>query len=101
MALGLSRKAVYAEGTLTLAPGDVLMAYSDGITEAESPAGAAFDEEGLRVLADEMDGLLAGVIARRVIDRVKTHTDDTTLFDDLTVLVVRHRTLADPPPLPS
>jgi serine phosphatase RsbU (regulator of sigma subunit) len=101
MALGLSRKAAYEEASLTLAPGDVLLAYSDGITEAESPAGVSFDEEGLRVLADRMDGLRAGAVARRVIDEVKAHTDDTVLFDDLTVLVCRRMTGDEPPPLPT
>jgi len=101
MALGLSRKAAYEEASLTLAPGDVLLAYSDGITEAESPAGVSFDEEGLRVLADHMDDLRAGAVARRVIDEVKAHTDDSVLFDDLTVLVCRRMTGDEPPPLPT
>ncbi|HTU99740.1 MAG TPA: PP2C family protein-serine/threonine phosphatase, partial [Luteitalea sp.] len=100
MALGLSRKAAFTEATLTLAPGDLLMAYSDGITEAESPAGAAFEEDGLKVLADSMGGLDAGLVARRVIDEVKAHTDDSVLFDDLTVLVCRRLDDAPPPPLP-
>lgn len=91
MALGLSRRASYEEATVTLAPGDLLLAYSDGITEAESPAGVSFDNEGLRVLADQMAGLRAGLVARRVIDEVKTHTDDSVLFDDLTVLVCRRQ----------
>jgi sigma-B regulation protein RsbU (phosphoserine phosphatase) len=101
MALGLSRKASYQEQTLSLAPGDLLMAYSDGITEAESPAGVGFEEEGLRVLAEQMGGLRAGLVARRVIDEVKAHTDDSVLFDDLTVLVCRRVPSAEePPPLP-
>ncbi len=101
MALGLSRKAAYEEQHLVLASGDLLMAYSDGITEAASPAGVEFGDEGLRVLADQMDGLRAGLVARRVIDEVKAHTDDTALFDDLTVLVCRRGpVVAPPPPLP-
>ena len=100
MALGLSRRASYEEATITLAPGDLLMAYSDGITEAESPAGVSFDDEGLRVLADQMAGLRAGLVARRVIDEVKAHTDDSVLFDDLTVLVCRRADDDAPPPLP-
>ncbi|MGV3517324.1 PP2C family protein-serine/threonine phosphatase [Luteitalea sp.] len=101
MALGLSRKASYDQATITLSDGDVLLAYSDGITEAESPNGASFEEEGLRVLADQMDGMRAGDIARVVIDAVKTHTDDSTLFDDLTVLVCRRvPDVPPPPPLP-
>lgn len=95
MALGLSRQAVYSEALLALAPGDLLLAYSDGITEAESPAGASFDEEGLRVLADQMDGMHAGLVARRVIDQVRAHTDDARLFDDLTVLVCRRRSVGE------
>lgn len=101
MALGLSRKASFTEATLTLGVGDLLLAYSDGITEAESPAGQAFETEGLRVLADQMSGLRAGLVARRVIDEVKAHTDDTTLFDDLTVLVVRRLDGVPPPPIPA
>jgi serine phosphatase RsbU (regulator of sigma subunit) len=101
MALGLSRKASYDEATITLSAGDVLLAYSDGITEAESPNGASFEEDGLRLLADQMDGMRAGDIARVVIDAVKTHTDDSTLFDDLTVLVCRRvPDVPPPPPLP-
>lgn len=101
MALGLSRQATYEEAVLTLAPADVLLAYSDGITEAESPAGVGFEDEGLRVLADQMADLRAGRVARRVIDAVKAHTDDTALFDDLTVLVCRRMTGDEPPPLPT
>lgn len=101
MALGLSRQATYEEAVLTLAPADVLLAYSDGITEAESPAGVGFEDEGLRVLADQMADLRAGLVARRVIDAVKAHTDDTALFDDLTVLVCRRMTGDEPPPLPT
>ena len=101
MALGLSRRATFTEASLILGAGDVLLAYSDGITEAESPAGVAFEEDGLRVLADQMGGLGAGLVARRVIDEVKAHTDDSVLFDDLTVLVCRRVAPEEVPPLPA
>jgi len=42
----------YAEGLTRLDPGDAVLMYSDGITEAESPDGTPFDEAGLeRTLA--------------------------------------------------
>jgi hypothetical protein len=47
-----------------------------------------------------MPGLRAGLVARRVIDEVKAHTDDTTLFDDLTVVVCRRLDVVSPPPIP-
>lgn len=89
MALGLSRRAVYTEQRLQLVPGDLLVAYSDGVTEAESPAGVAFDDQGLLALRDHLMPLTVGPAARRIIEAVRAHTDETTLADDLTVLAVR------------
>lgn len=89
MALGLSRRAAYTEQHERLTPGSLLLAYSDGVTEAESPAGVAFDEERLVGLADALMPLRAGLAARRVIDEVRAHTEDTRLSDDITVLVVK------------
>ena len=44
MALGMFDQAVYTAGRLTLDPGDVLVLFSDGVTEAENMSGVAFDE---------------------------------------------------------
>lgn len=89
MALGLSRRATFVEQELHLTSGDLLVAYSDGVTEAESPAGVSFDESGLATLVEHLAPLRAGLAARRIIDEVRAHTDETRLSDDLTVLVVR------------
>lgn len=89
MALGLSRRAVYTEQTQQLVPGSLLVAYSDGVTEAESPSGVAFDEDRLAALADVLTPLRAGLAARRIVDEVRAHTEDTRLSDDVTVLVVK------------
>ena len=48
MALGMFEQATYTAGSLTLGAGDVLVLFSDGITEAENPSGVAFDDAGLR-----------------------------------------------------
>ncbi len=47
IALGMFEEAAYEHAETRLAPGDLLVAYSDGITEAEDEAGEPFDEEGL------------------------------------------------------
>lgn len=52
IALGMFEGSTYAAGTARLEPGDALVMYSDGITEAEDPTGQPFDEAGLeRTLA--------------------------------------------------
>lgn len=89
MALGLSRRATFVEQEVQLGSGDLLVAYSDGVTEAESPSGVAFDDTGLAALVEHLAPLRAGLAARRIIDEVRAHTDETRLSDDLTVLVVR------------
>jgi phosphoserine phosphatase RsbU/P len=89
MALGLSRRATYEEVTLRLDTSDLLLAYSDGVTEAESPSGEPFDEAGLASLAPELLTLGAGLVARRILDAVRSYTDEHRLADDLTVLAIR------------
>ena len=102
MALGLSRRAAFTEATFTIHHGDLLIAYSDGITEAESPGRVGFGEDGLCAVVTQVEGLPAGLVARRIIDEVRAHTDDSVLFDDLTVMVCRRQPVdAPPPPLPT
>ena len=82
-------RATYAAAELMLDPGDLLVAYSDGVTEAEDPAGAPFDESGLRRLIeahhrDAPDDLGAAIVAA-----VVAHAASGRLADDLTVLAAR------------
>jgi serine phosphatase RsbU (regulator of sigma subunit) len=95
MALGLSDTARYQASTTVLEPGDTIVLYSDGITEAESPAGVPFEEEGLvRVLAARPDAT-APDLAASVMAAVSSHAADHRFADDLTVVVLRRL-----PPLP-
>ena len=95
MALGLSDAARYHATTTPLEPGDVLVLYSDGITEAENPGGVPFEEEGLaRVLAARPDAT-APDLAAAVMTAVSAHAADRSFADDLTVVVLRRL-----PPVP-
>lgn len=92
IALGMFEGSTYEAGEAQLDPGDALVMYSDGITEAENPAGDPFDEAGLeRTLALHAGTLQthsAAVIGRAVFDAVEHHRRDSRLADDLTVLVL-------------
>lgn len=91
-ALGMFEGSVYEQGHIMLDPGDALVMYSDGITEAESPDGTPFDEEGLeRTLALHAGAYgtsAAGELGRAVFQAVERHRRDNRLADDLTVLVL-------------
>ena len=89
MALGMFDRATYRAAELTLNPGDLLVAYSDGVTEAESPGGVPFDEVGLRHVVEihHDDGL--DELGDAIVTAVMNHADSARLGDDLTVLAAR------------
>ena len=92
IALGMFEHSRYSAGQAVLQPDDLLAIYSDGITEAENPAGRPFDEEGLEstLKAHRSDDVSA--IGAAVVRAVERHTADTRLADDLTILLLRRRT---------
>ena len=98
IALAMFEHATYEEAVTVIAPGDALVMYSDGITEAESPAGEWFDDDGLERTLRATPSDSAAVLARAVFDAVETHRHDSRLGDDLTVLVLSRPIV---PPVPS
>ena len=99
IALGMFDASTYEQAETRLAPGDLLVAYSDGITEAEDQAGRPFDEDGLERAVHTYASLTAPDLAHTLFTVIEQHVGDVKLGDDLTVLVVK-RTDVEPPPLP-
>jgi serine phosphatase RsbU (regulator of sigma subunit) len=95
IALGMFDRATYETGQAQLAPGDVVVMYSDGITEAEDAAGTPFDEAGLQHVVDGRGWGSAKELGWAAFAAVERHSQERRLLDDLTVLVVRKL-----PPLP-
>jgi phosphoserine phosphatase RsbU/P len=89
VALGMFDRSQYTTGRTELQCGDVLIMYSDGITEAENTAGQPFDEEGLEQVVDTRSWGSAKELGWATFEAVERHTEERRLLDDLTVLVVR------------
>jgi sigma-B regulation protein RsbU (phosphoserine phosphatase) len=90
IALGMFEHAMYRAGEVTLCPGDVLVMYSDGVTEAENPDGQPFDEQGLQQVVDARSWGTAKELGWATFEAVERHSQHRRLFDDVTVLVLRH-----------
>ena len=92
IALGMFEGSTYEEGRARLEPGDAVVMYSDGITEAEDPTGQPFDEAGLeRTLAlypGTFPEATAASVGQAIFDAVERHRRDSRLADDLSVLVL-------------
>ena len=78
----------WQQRVVQLAPGDVLLLYTDGITEAQNAQGDFFDEDRLREVVRANLGRSARDIQDGVIAQVDTFVGDTPQFDDITMLVV-------------
>ena len=87
--LGLLPGGGYVEQCVTLAPGDSIFLYTDGLVETQSKTGEEFGAERLeRLLATERESTLERLIARAE-SAVRDHQGAAEAFDDATVLVAR------------
>ncbi len=74
---------------LTLLPGDTLVLYTDGVTEAFDSAGTLFEEGRLLGCLGRAAGLTADETVSTVVESVRRHAAGLPQSDDLTVVAVR------------
>ena len=87
--LGVLSSASYHEDSLVLHAKDILVAYSDGLSEAESPKGEAFGEEHIIEVVERNRELSADAICR-ALREAATDLSGSVMPDDLTILVVKY-----------
>lgn len=81
--------AVYNESCLTMNPGDLLVCYTDGITEPENAYGEMFGEQRLIELVQKHAHHQDHDIVAIVLDAVRSWTGTPELHDDMTLLLAR------------
>ncbi|MEP6571018.1 MAG: SpoIIE family protein phosphatase, partial [Acidobacteriota bacterium] len=92
--LGIKGDAEYREGRTTLQLGDVLVIYSDGVTEAASPAGEEFGPTRLyEVVSRNVDASAAG-IRDRIESALTKFSQGTQAADDITLVIVKRQSEA-------
>jgi len=89
--VGIIDTAEFTAQRVQLDPGDTLVLYTDGVTEAQGPAGEFFDDERLCAIVashaeDSVDGLHEGILTA-----VRNFTRGAAQSDDITLLTVRYR----------
>jgi len=88
MALGVVEDETWEQDAVQLAPGDVLLLYTDGITEAQDRQEAFFGEKRLLEVAQANLGCSAQNIRDALIVEVREFVGDAPQFDDITLMVV-------------
>jgi phosphoserine phosphatase RsbU/P len=88
--VGLFGDMVYPEGRVTLNPGDIVVAYSDGITEPENDFGD-FGEQHLTQIVQESRDLPLPRISDAILNAVTDWIGGEEQPDDMTVVLARAR----------
>ena len=89
--LGIRHDAAYSEGRTQLHPSDVLVIYSDGVSEAVSPQGEEFGMERLyQVVAHNLNASAAG-IRDRIEAALTKWAQGTPAADDITLVIVKRQ----------
>ncbi len=87
-AIGVFPELDLEDHYMQLVPGDILVLYTDGVTEARSPDGAFFGDERLRSLLVSCADLDAATTAQRIREAVLKHKGGSP-SDDVAILVLR------------
>jgi sigma-B regulation protein RsbU (phosphoserine phosphatase) len=83
--------SLYEESRIEMLPGDLLVCYTDGITEPENEYGEMFGDERLIELIGRNAERDEDTIASMIMDAVKQWTNSPELFDDMTLMLARRQ----------
>ncbi|HEX4165198.1 MAG TPA: SpoIIE family protein phosphatase [Bryobacteraceae bacterium] len=89
MVVGAFPFAKYDESCLSMGPGDLLVCYTDGITEPENPYGEEFGEERLIDLVHKHSHRDDSELISIVLEAVRSWKGGPELHDDMTLLLAR------------
>jgi serine phosphatase RsbU (regulator of sigma subunit) len=89
--IGLLPNANYQQGEQYVAPGDLLVAFSDGVVEATNVAGEEFGEKRLIAVVKGLWDASAQDIRNAIHTQLKQFTGDAPVGDDQTLIVVRFK----------
>ena len=93
IALGVVPDLQYKQHRMTLAPGDTVVLYTDGVTEAQNTEGSAFEVDGLhRIFAGSSAYLKAREGTDLVFEKVREFMGEASQFDDITCLTLHRDT---------
>jgi serine phosphatase RsbU (regulator of sigma subunit) len=89
MALGVLKAVDLRNHTLEMDEGDLLVLYTDGVTDVLSPEGDSFGEERLRQVLVDHSGSPVAETLEALDETISAFQQDMPVFDDLTLLAVR------------
>jgi sigma-B regulation protein RsbU (phosphoserine phosphatase) len=88
--VGLLEFAPFEQETITLVPGDCIVVFSDGVSEALSQSGEEFGDARLLEVSEPAVNGTSQALVERVVASVRAFTKGAAQSDDITVMVIRY-----------
>ncbi len=89
MALGLVKESEFQVGQLQIKPGDLLLLYTDGVTEAMNASYDEYGDERLLLFLKEHRNNNSADLMNKIVADVSAHLDGMQQNDDLTMAVIK------------
>jgi len=86
--LGAIEDSDYSEDTIELRPGDVLVIYTDGVTDAVNSSNEVFGKERLESILSSDNALTPEVMVTEIVDALHRFEEGSDQADDVTILAV-------------
>jgi sigma-B regulation protein RsbU (phosphoserine phosphatase) len=87
--LGVMDNVRHEEDEVKLLPGDVVVFYTDGVTEADDRDGIMFGEDRLERVVREERGSSAGDVLEKILQKVEQFSGSASYQDDITMVVLK------------
>ena len=87
--MGVTEGFPYQESTLKLDKGDMLVTFTDGVTEACDPDNNLYGEERLESLLTTVEGYTAQQVTSAIDNAVNTHANGAEQSDDITIMAIK------------
>ena len=89
MAMGLMARTSFEEQEVELQPGEMLVVYSDGLTDAMNASGEFYGDERLQALMPGLSALAAADVGARLLSSVSTFINNARPYDDISLVILK------------
>lgn len=87
--MGVMHDFSYKEKSISLNPGEIIVLYTDGVTEAENTTGEQFEEKRVIDVVTKNSHLSSAEICEKLFEEVQSFQKDEAQQDDFTVVIIK------------
>jgi serine phosphatase RsbU (regulator of sigma subunit) len=88
MPLGIDEENDWGQNEITISPGEMLLMYTDGVTDAQNNAGQFIDRKIIQSTLEQNIGKTVQEVQGSILDNVHRFVGDAPRFDDLTLVIL-------------